>query len=458
MDSDQCISLRAALVAMNTTRFVLHDGGHQLARHRLNGAAPPPPSMAGGSKICGVCGDAARCHHFGGLCCASCKAFFRRSVVKDQYKEYRCIYGGSCVIDVTTRKHCSHCRLKNCLAIGMDKKWFMSEEMRAELKRKSLMKMAKCQSNPPAEQLMTILPRHFRPEQDRTVYLSDAALHEIKSLVSFCSQAYIEHAISDDLSRTRCHHSSANVAIIFGTCIRRTMAFIQYIPQVRALHLSTQAALMKTRIMEVLVVLSSLTFDPTARAWISTGNSLMKEPKTMHVCAEDFVGLHGEGVMHKHFDVLCSLLSMRADREIIVLLSLISYFSQEHETVAESSSISTNQEHFIHLLKMYLRWKFGSSDCESVFARFILKLSDAREANELHQNSELRLSSQQIQEVEQKMGGLRLLDNVGGKQPHSPTRPSSSSSTSSSSSVECIQSFRDPFTSQMYSIPVTSVD
>lgn len=45
----------------------------------------PHPEMKT-SKICGVCGDAARCYHFGGLCCASCKAFFRRAVVNDQYK------------------------------------------------------------------------------------------------------------------------------------------------------------------------------------------------------------------------------------------------------------------------------------------------------------------------------------------------------------------------------------
>ena len=38
------------------------------------------------SKTCRVCGDVARCYHFGGLCCASCKAFFRRAVANDHYK------------------------------------------------------------------------------------------------------------------------------------------------------------------------------------------------------------------------------------------------------------------------------------------------------------------------------------------------------------------------------------
>lgn len=38
--------------------------------------------------------------------------------------QYRCVYGGSCRIDIISRKHCSHCRLKQCLTIGMDKKWW----------------------------------------------------------------------------------------------------------------------------------------------------------------------------------------------------------------------------------------------------------------------------------------------------------------------------------------------
>ena len=48
-----------------------------------------PPVTPKTSKICGVCGDVARCYHFGGLCCASCKAFFRRAVVNDRYKQVR---------------------------------------------------------------------------------------------------------------------------------------------------------------------------------------------------------------------------------------------------------------------------------------------------------------------------------------------------------------------------------
>ena len=39
-------------------------------------------------RVCQVCGDVAKSNHFGGLSCYSCKAFFRRSVLKNMCKIY----------------------------------------------------------------------------------------------------------------------------------------------------------------------------------------------------------------------------------------------------------------------------------------------------------------------------------------------------------------------------------
>ena len=371
-----------------------------------------PPSMAAGSKICGVCGDAARCHHFGGLCCASCKAFFRRSVVKDQYKEYRCIYGGSCVIDVTTRKHCSHCRLKNCLAIGMDKKWFMSEEMRAELKRKSLMKMANNQRKQMEnhEPFLGILPRYFRPEQDRTVYLNDSQLNEIESMVSLFSLAYKAQGLPEDTTGSSCRPSSARVALLFGAALKRIVLFIQSVPLMRTLSAATQLSLLRGRLMEVTIVSGCMTFDPAAKAFTHSGNTLLNSSNKVHVCARDFISLHNsEKLLNKHFELLCTLLSMGPDKEIIILLCLVVLFTQDR---LEDCNIVKIQDHFIHLLKMYLRWKFGPFDCESFYDRFILKLSDVRQTSEMHQFTQLKLSAEETEIVEKKLGGLSLIQKV----------------------------------------------
>jgi hypothetical protein len=72
-------------------------------------------------KICQVCGDKAKSYHFGGLCCESCKAFFRRSMQNDGYKTFLCIHGQKCVIRKENRRGCQYCRIQKCFSIGMEK-------------------------------------------------------------------------------------------------------------------------------------------------------------------------------------------------------------------------------------------------------------------------------------------------------------------------------------------------
>jgi hypothetical protein len=43
---------------------------------------------------CHVCGDKSTGSHFGGISCESCKAFFRRSVQKNRFEDYKCSYSG----------------------------------------------------------------------------------------------------------------------------------------------------------------------------------------------------------------------------------------------------------------------------------------------------------------------------------------------------------------------------
>ena len=86
-----------------------------------------------GQKSCGVCGDLAKSFHFGGLSCDSCKAFFRRSVQKDNYQKFTCCHKVPCIITMATRKNCQYCRMQRCFAIGMEKSWVMTDMERTAL-------------------------------------------------------------------------------------------------------------------------------------------------------------------------------------------------------------------------------------------------------------------------------------------------------------------------------------
>ncbi|XP_052749032.1 nuclear hormone receptor HR96 [Galleria mellonella] len=85
-------------------------------------------------KICLVCGDKALGYNFNAISCESCKAFFRRNALAS--KEFKCPFTNNCEITVVTRRFCQKCRLEKCLSIGMVKEFIMSEEDKAEKRRK----------------------------------------------------------------------------------------------------------------------------------------------------------------------------------------------------------------------------------------------------------------------------------------------------------------------------------
>lgn len=274
----------------------------------------------------------------------------------------------------------------------------MSDEMRAELKMKSLKKLRNNQ-----EQLMLLtkkICRQLGPNNNGSVVSSSLPLtinqsKEIEMIVQCCRRAYQMNVVPFLVQKEECNPTAATTAIIFVTVIRRVFTFLQSIPQLQQLHPASQTSLLKQHGMESLIVLSALTFDPIGRKWTSKDQTLAKEPVPIHVCEKDFERLHGVSVTRKHFDTICSLLSMNADEQIITLLSLVTFFTVDdnvHNDPNEAARILLVQEHFIELLKRYVHWKMGPDISEKAFARFILKLSDVREVNNLHKVRHLKLN------------------------------------------------------------------
>jgi len=68
---------------------------------------------------CQVCGDAAHYTYFGTLSCQACKMFFKR-YGNNQNRAQICSSNGDCEINISTRHLCAACRLKKCLASGME--------------------------------------------------------------------------------------------------------------------------------------------------------------------------------------------------------------------------------------------------------------------------------------------------------------------------------------------------
>ena len=72
-------------------------------------------------STCRVCNDEATGYlYYRGVCCFSCRVFFRRAVVKESVDA--CPASKNCLVTLATRANCQYCRLQKCYAIGMDPK------------------------------------------------------------------------------------------------------------------------------------------------------------------------------------------------------------------------------------------------------------------------------------------------------------------------------------------------
>jgi len=83
--------------------------------------------------LCRICGDSAVRHvHYGGHCCFSCKAFFRRAVnwQNKNNRTFQCKFENKCEITIRNRKTCQSCRFQKCMTTGMNPSWVLSEDQR----------------------------------------------------------------------------------------------------------------------------------------------------------------------------------------------------------------------------------------------------------------------------------------------------------------------------------------
>lgn len=116
---------------------VIHDDRQCFTIPSSNDCSSCPPSMSArrrDEKKCAVCGDHAVGFNFGAIACESCKAFFRRNALRATMPP--CLFNGSCLIQVKTRRFCSPCRLSKCFAVGMRKSCIMDEKAKRERREK----------------------------------------------------------------------------------------------------------------------------------------------------------------------------------------------------------------------------------------------------------------------------------------------------------------------------------
>ncbi|CAH0597576.1 unnamed protein product [Chrysodeixis includens] len=154
--------------------------------------------LSGLQKICLVCGDKALGYNFNAISCESCKAFFRRNALAS--KEFKCPFTNNCVITVVTRRFCQKCRLEKCLSIGMVKEFIMSEEDKAEKRRKIEENRARKRQRDPDDAVTSSKNAKLDDEADPNFAQLQESVIQYDSLSTTCSpSSTVQSPLSTEL-------------------------------------------------------------------------------------------------------------------------------------------------------------------------------------------------------------------------------------------------------------------
>lgn len=149
-------------------------------------------------KICLVCGDRALGYNFNAISCESCKAFFRRNALTS--KEFKCPFTNNCDITTVTRRFCQKCRLEKCFSVGMVKEFIMSDEDKAEKRRKIEENRAKKRvSTDPDDSVSS--SKNFKRDDGITNYapLESVVQYDVLNSTSCSPNSTVQSPLNNDI-------------------------------------------------------------------------------------------------------------------------------------------------------------------------------------------------------------------------------------------------------------------
>ncbi|KAM4700362.1 vitamin D3 receptor [Discoglossus pictus] len=379
-------------------------------------------------RICGVCGDKATGFHFNAMTCEGCKGFFRRSMKRKAV--FTCPFNGECRITKDNRRHCQSCRLKRCVNIGMMKEFILTDE-EVQRKREMIMKRkeeeALKESQRPKiseeqQKMIDILLdahrktfdptysdfNHFRPPVRENVhrrttrsssvqtqsYSSDSDTYNASpdpSEHSFFSNSLFSDFGSDtsplamggnDLSML------PHIADLVSYSIQKVIGFAKLIPGFKDLTAEDQIALLKSSVIEVIMLRSNQSFSMDDMSWTCGSEDFKYKVDDVTQAG------HNMELLEPLVKFQVGLKKLSLHEEEHVLLMAICILSPDRPGVQDTALVEAIQDRLSATLQTYILCKHPPPGSRLLYPKMIQKLADLRSLNEEHSKQYSCLSFQ----------------------------------------------------------------
>jgi len=358
---------------------------------------------------CHVCGDRAIAHmHYGGICCYSCKAFFRRAVQNGKDKTYKCKRESDCEVSVNTRRGCQKCRFEKCREIGMTASWVLSDEQceirfgKGKSKRKA-MKSACAADEEEVQQVLetsvhlsNIYP--FTKEDELIVVHMMCVYEASKEMIHFSDENIF---LSDKiLGKSEKHNYSASeMNSMVATVIKKNIFMMSDNPFFKGLTFGDRKKLLSKNMTEMCHIRGALRFNAANKSfqWYLTS----KEKTTNGMCSpkKDI----GQGAIETLYNskeaardiitIMERIASLHLPTEVILLLMHVVVFSGDGLNLDKPDFVQDAQAHYLSMVYRYLLNKLPAADIHKNFSRVLAVLVELRESGDKANKQKIRGSS-----------------------------------------------------------------
>jgi len=355
---------------------------------------------------CHVCGDRAIAHmHYGGICCYSCKAFFRRAVQNGKDKTYKCKKDSDCEVSVNTRRGCQKCRFEKCQEIGMTASWVLSDEQceirfgKGKLKRKPEKSSDNLTEEVPtmkaggnkANSLCTQYP--FTKEDELTVVHLMCVYEASKEMIHFSD----ENIFLWNKVFGKSEYSANEMNSLVATVIKKNIFMMGDNPFFKNITFDDRKKLLFKNMTEMCHVRGALRFNANNKSfqWYYTAKDRQQNasPLKKDIGEDAIKNLYNSTEAARDImSIMDRIASLHLPTEVILILMHVVVFSGDGLQLDNPAYVQDTQSHYLSLVFRYLLNKLPPEDVHKNFSKVMAVLVELRESGDKANKHKLRSS------------------------------------------------------------------
>ncbi|GBN89580.1 Nuclear receptor subfamily 1 group D member 2 [Araneus ventricosus] len=249
----------------------------------------------------------------------------------------------------------------------------------------------------------------YEPDiNDLSKYLEPEDMQLIEFLVNAYEESYNEVPFSDHLHKSvpAAGRTRTEILDMFFTAVKQFTNFSKKLDAFSKIQQHDKEILLRTGVLELCFIRGAYIYDDKLARWPHTGKPMYRDSPTLD--ADDIKKLVSSELFEKHMEFIRSIKDLHLDEATVMLLLVIVLMSPDRPGLENEVLVAKEQEKFYILMRKYMNWRYGQENNATLYPKVLLRLPDLRELNDNHTDYNLRLASEEIQQIQQKLSSLKI--------------------------------------------------